>query len=247
MSVDNTDALGAAAHLFRRHETWSAQGMAGLGHRRTLRQGTRQPKVRNVGMIGAIDDDVRRLEVAVENASFVGVLHGPGDLAQKKRRPPRPEGSCPRYRIEALANDQIHREVVLTLALAHFVDAYDIGVPQARAIAGFSAKPLHVGSGRERTVEHQLDGDLPGSGSAVSRGKPRPFLPGLFPQEARSRRTCGWIPGTRACPEAVPAPRRTQSGPGIGGTTRPRRCRQARSRTGYTCRPRTFVSSASIY
>ena len=64
--------------------------------------------------------------------------------------------------------DQIHREIVLPLLLADFVDGDDVRMFEPRRRRRFRTKPFHVFRPSERAITHQLYRDY-----AVEAGLPR--------------------------------------------------------------------------
>ena len=87
-----------------------------------------QAEVGDVRVAVGVEQDVGRLEVAVQDAALVGVVDRPGDgrqqaaAASRAGRRARPDASG-----QAAALDQLHAEVVLALVLADLVDRDDVG------------------------------------------------------------------------------------------------------------------------
>ena len=103
-----------------------------------------QAEVGHIGLVVAVEEDVRRLQVAVDDAVGVQMLDRPGDDAHQphdrvegKRLAGDPLG-------QALAFDVFHGEVVLAVVLADVVDLRDVGVSQAGGGPGLDLKAADV-------------------------------------------------------------------------------------------------------
>ena len=103
-----------------------------------------QAEVGDVGAAVAVDQDVRRLEVAVDDPSPMGVVDGPGDrqdqagrLAGRDRPVLEPAG-------QGRAVDVLADEVAGPVDPAGVVDGDDPGVPEPGAAAGLAEEPLDL-------------------------------------------------------------------------------------------------------
>ena len=74
----------------------------------------------------AVEQDIGRLQVAVEDPALVGVVHRAGDDRQQLGRGPRVMGEPRQLAGEAAPLDQPHGEVVLTLVLADLIERHDV-------------------------------------------------------------------------------------------------------------------------
>jgi hypothetical protein len=81
-----------------------------------------------------LEEDVGGLQVAVQDAALVGVIHRPRHRRQQPGRPPlvlfpgrRPLAAGQGVG-QAAALDQLHAEVALPLVFADLVDRHDVGV-----------------------------------------------------------------------------------------------------------------------
>ena len=72
----------AASSLLRRHVTGRAQDVPRLGLPVLDLQPLRQAKVRHLGGSIGIEEHVRRLQVAMDNAHPVGRVHRGGDVCE---------------------------------------------------------------------------------------------------------------------------------------------------------------------
>ena len=153
----------------RRAEPAPAQGLLGghVGRRAhdharprqavVLLDAPGQAKIGDVGLSVAVNQDVARLEVAVQNAALMGVMDRPSHGSQHLSRARGLHAG--RRAAEAPALDQFHGEVVLAVLLADLVDGHDVGVIERCGGLGFALEALNVGRGGELSGENHLDGD----------------------------------------------------------------------------------------
>ena len=116
------------------------------------------PKSVTRGWPVGVEQDVGRLEVAVDDAVLVGVLRRPRRPADQLR-PPR-AGAAGRRRPlrQALALDEPHAEVMLPVVLADLVDRHDAGMVEVGGGLGLGVEPLDVGVVGELAGEDHLEG-----------------------------------------------------------------------------------------
>ncbi len=104
----------------------------------------------------------------MNHAAAVGIGDRPGHLLHEPGRLQRRQGAFPQPRLQALALDQIHREVVSPIVLADLEDADDAGMIQVGGGFRLDAEPLHVLPVGKPTRQDHLDrhqavqADLPG-------------------------------------------------------------------------------------
>ena len=145
-----TSAAGPTARplapgLLRRHVAGRAHDLTRAGQTAVALELLRQPEVGDPRVAFLVEQDVARLEVAVDHAALVGIVdrvghrgHQRGRLAGRQR----PVGQPLR---QALALDEAHREVVLALVLADLVDRHDARVVEVGRRLGLGVEPLDVG------------------------------------------------------------------------------------------------------
>jgi hypothetical protein len=97
----------------------------------------RMPKVRQLHLelvasrVLLVEENVLRLEVAVNNALGVDVLQALGDLHEDVARRGLVEGAPLHYLVEEVASrDQLHDEVELVLILDGLEERHDLRVPE---------------------------------------------------------------------------------------------------------------------
>ena len=81
----------------------------------------------------------------MQNAVFVRVMNGARHLGNEFHRLPDRNRRVFNYFIKLTAFDELHAEVALPIALAHFVDGDDARMIEARRGFGFKTKALEVG------------------------------------------------------------------------------------------------------
>jgi hypothetical protein len=122
---------------------------------------------------GHLQQDVGGLQVPVEDAALVRMMHAPRHLGQPARGDflviRNPQSAIRNPPGEAAALDQFHREVVPALVLADLVDRDDVRVVEAGGRLGLGLEALDVTGRRELAGEDHLQGD-----GTVEAHLPRP-------------------------------------------------------------------------
>ena len=135
-----------------------------------------QAEVGDMGLAVAIDQDVVGLQVAMQDAALMGMVHGAGDRRHQPGRGAEVLPEAGQLILEAAAVDQLHAEEVLALVLADLVDRHDVRVVEVGRRLGLLAKPLdgvvvepvrqdHLQ--RDRAVEADLPGAVDDAHAAV--------------------------------------------------------------------------------
>ena len=120
-----------------------------------------QPEVGDPRVAVLVEEDVGRLEVAVDHAALVGVLDGLGDLADQPGGLARGQRTVGKALGEALPLDETHLKVMLALVLANLVDRHDAGMVEVGGRLGLAVEPLDVGLIGELAGEDHLECDGP--------------------------------------------------------------------------------------
>ena len=120
-----------------------------------------QAEVGDLRLALPVEQDVGRLEVAVDDAALVGVVDGLGHLGHQPGRLARRQRAVGGLLGQAAALDEAHAEVVLALVLADLVDRHDVGVVEVGGRLGLDVEPLDVGLGGELAGQDHLQGDRP--------------------------------------------------------------------------------------
>jgi hypothetical protein len=91
-----------------------------------------------------IKEDVSRLDVTMQDAVFMRVVHGACRLCDEFHRLPDGHRRVFNYFVKLTAFDKLHAEVALPIALAYLVNRDDAWIIQARSSFCFQAKALEV-------------------------------------------------------------------------------------------------------
>ena len=127
-----------------------------------------QAEVGDVGVAFGVDQDVRRLQIAVENAAHVGVVDRLGRLGQERRRGPGIGLERGELLGEVAPLDQLHAEIALAVVLADLVDRDDPRVIEQGDGLGLVLEASQLGVvGQNSGLDHlerdgPVEADLPG-------------------------------------------------------------------------------------
>ena len=158
-----------ARRLLGRHVAWRARDYAGGRHVDCAGEHLREAEVGHVGLAIGVEQDVRRLQVAVNDPLLVQMFDGPSHGGHQPHGGVDADWSLLDPFGEALAGDVLHREEVLAVKLADVVDVDDVRVSQSGGGLGFGLKAADQLGRSEVAGQDHLDGHR-----AVE-----PFLPGL--------------------------------------------------------------------
>ena len=126
--------------------------VAAAGRRQTLRQ----TEIGDVRLSAPIEENVGRLQIAMQDAALVSVVDGPPHLDHQRR-----QGRAAQRRPigEAAAVDQLHAEIRLLVVLADIVNGDNVGMVEQGGRLGFQTEAGHVfGQGQTAGADH-LEGD----------------------------------------------------------------------------------------
>jgi hypothetical protein len=152
------DAVPLAPGLLRTHVRRGA-GEAPPGAEVLLAQG--QAEVRHHRLALAVNQDVRRLDVAVNQVALMRVVQGLGGQADDLRclRGSRP--ALPDSVRQVAAFDELGDDVAQAIVgAAEVVHGYDAGVIEAGQDAGLGQVLLRIGSGADPAAVGHLDGHV---------------------------------------------------------------------------------------
>ena len=152
------DAVPLAAGLFRAHVGRRA-GQLGAGAEVHIAQ--RQAEVCHHGPALFVEQDVGRLDVAVDQAAAVGVVQGFGHLGDEGCRFRAGGPGLPQPGPQILAGDELGNHVAEAVGgPAHVVDGHDARVVQGRQHAGLGQEGLDVGRRGDAVAVRHLDGHV---------------------------------------------------------------------------------------
>ena len=153
---------------------WSDRQAAGLLGREVLSRTDNRAGLRHLGIAGTgnakvghfdlavgLDEDVLRLDVAVDHALLMRDAEGSQDLERNGDRPPGLDRRLAANQVlQRLAFDVLLDDVRHACGLRLVVDLDDVRVVQARCCAGFALEALDEVGIVAVTIGQHLDGDL---------------------------------------------------------------------------------------
>jgi hypothetical protein len=152
------DAVPLAAGLFRAHVRRSA-GELRAGAEVHVAQS--HAEVGHHGPALFVEQDVGRLDVAVDQAAAVSVVHGLGHLGDEPRCFRAGEASLFEPRPQILGGEELRDHVTQAVGgAANVVDRDDAGVVQRRQHARLGQEGLDVGRCRDAVAVRDLDGHV---------------------------------------------------------------------------------------
>ena len=90
-----------------------------------------QAEITDVRMSLPVDQDVRRLEIPMQNTVVVGVLDCPANRNQQMGCFEPRHGSIGQPSRQGRSLDELHREIRLPVAITHLEDRHDVRMRQA--------------------------------------------------------------------------------------------------------------------
>ena len=118
-----------------------------------------QTEIADVRLIVRIDEDIGRLQIAVQDALFVRVLHGAADGGEIAGRVARPQRTAREQSGQRLPLNQSHTEICLSLMLAGVVDGHDVRVYQMSGGLRFAAEARQIFRGGQFAIEDHFESD----------------------------------------------------------------------------------------
>ena len=134
-----------APQLFWRHVSHGANGRARAGQFQDARVGESlrisaggpggarnfcQPEIENLGVAAIGDEDIRRLDIAVDDAFAVRRIQGVCDFDRQREQALELHRSAVDQVLQSLTAEALHHDEQMTLMLADFVDGADVGMVQ---------------------------------------------------------------------------------------------------------------------
>src|SRR4030095_6246725 len=145
-------------HLLGTHVLGRAELHAGAGQPR-LGGGSGDAEVHDLDGAAAAEEDVARLDVAVDDAELVGVGEGSEDMPGDGDGFRFGEGTALDPLAEGLPLEELHDDVGTAVLRAGVVDTYDAGVVQLRADARLAQEATGKLSIAGEAIGEELDGD----------------------------------------------------------------------------------------
>ena len=141
-------------HVRRRPHDRAAGGQFAVA-----RQKLGQPEVADVRLAALVEQDVGRLQVAVQDAPLVRVVHRLGHGRDHPHGGPGIGGEVRQPLGEARAGDQLHREVAPLLVPPDLEDRHDVRVVEPRHGLGLVLEPPEIVLGGQQAGLEHLQGD----------------------------------------------------------------------------------------
>ncbi len=148
------DLRAVALDLLRGHVERRAQDRAVTCQQRVLVQVAGQAKIGDLGHALAVEDDVGRLDVTVQDPLVVRIGQALADLQHQLETLLERSLAKVEDLFERAALDQLHREEVNPLLLSDLQNRDDVGVTQPGQGLGFALESRHLGPVRLRRVQH---------------------------------------------------------------------------------------------
>ena len=139
-----------------------------MRHRLILFDPLCETEVRDVGAARRIDEDVRRLEVAVQDAAIVGSLHGVGHFRQQRGGLTGRQGAGRQLPCKRRALDESHAVEGEAVTLAHIEDRHDPRMVEPGRGFGLATKSGEIGPAGEVAAQEHFEGDR--AAEALLRG-----------------------------------------------------------------------------
>src|SRR5262245_48362787 len=99
-----------------------------------------------MGFASGIEQNISRLDIAMQNAIFMRVMHSARDFGHQFHRLPDRHRCALDHLVKLAAFDELHTEVARALVLTDFVDRDDARMIEAGGGFGLPAKPsqMHI-------------------------------------------------------------------------------------------------------
>lgn len=153
------EAFGAALGLLGRHVGGRAEHLAGQREAGVVADAAGEAEVDDLRLARGVEHDVGGLEVAVEDAVLMGVMHRAGGPGQERGGGAGVPAQTRQGLREALAFHMAHGKIRPAFVFADFIDRHDVGMLQAGGGFGFRLEAAHLGLGGELAGADELQGD----------------------------------------------------------------------------------------
>ena len=104
----------------------------------------RKAKIRHERVACFVDQYVGRFEIAMQDATLVSVMHGPGDIGNQLRSETRIISQGFHGVSKRTTLDKLHREEMLPFVFPDLVDRHNAPMIEPRSGFRFVSKTLHV-------------------------------------------------------------------------------------------------------
>ena len=139
-----------AGDLLGRHVRGGPENQTGLRQAAVAVDALGESKIGDVGNVVFVEQDVRRLQVAVQDSAEVGIMNGTGDVPDQPGDGSRVVPEPGHVALEVSARDQLEAQERAAAVLAHLVDRHDLRMIEAGDRLGLDTESLdRVGAGLE--------------------------------------------------------------------------------------------------
>ena len=159
MSVRWSISLGHGEGLLGRHVPRGADDVAAAAEVLAVVQRLGEAEVGELRLVVLVDQDVRGLDVAVDDGPGVRRLQGPSHLGHEPERTLQRQLGCPDEAVERGTVDVFHHEVVERPLAADVVDLEDVRVRQLGRGPGLALEPQDLFGAGVPSGDHDLDRD----------------------------------------------------------------------------------------
>jgi len=146
-----SDSRVITHRLFRRHVTGCTQHFQRACNSAFGFHQPRQTKIGEMRFAFLIKQNISRLDVSMQNAVFVRVMHGARHLRDEFRRLPDRHGRVLDYFVQLASFDELHAEITGAIPLADLVDGDDARMIEAGGGFRLQTKTLKMRFGRPLT------------------------------------------------------------------------------------------------
>ena len=120
----------------------------------------RETEVSEMRFSRLVEQDIRWLDIAVDDPVLMGQLQGAGDFCQATHRPAKVLLKVVEAFGETAAREQFHAEECMTIDLTNFVNRHDVRVVEIRGRFGFLTETQDVRGRVQNRATHHLQRHL---------------------------------------------------------------------------------------
>jgi len=113
-------------------------------------------EIGQVRIPGRVEQDVGGLQIPMQHAALMGVMHGAGELDHQRGQRPRVHRDAALLPRQVAALDEAHAQKPMAVHFPELVDGNDVRVMQLGHHFRFEAEPLQRLAGRQRAVANHL-------------------------------------------------------------------------------------------
>ena len=119
-----------------------------------------QTKIQHLGLAALRQENIGRLNVAVDDAFFVRGIQGVGGLDTDAHQIVHRNRAAADPLAQRLALQQFHGDEVMAVGFVHLMNGADVGMAERRGRPGFAQEALHRGRVGHQVWRQTLERDL---------------------------------------------------------------------------------------